>query len=116
MDTEYTGPVEIEGYAEFPESGLWNVHGHFRVQARYANGMTMDIADTFPNGIRFIGHEDWIFVSRDATSVTSSDSGVADVNREALEASNLAILESVIGPNEIQFTVAKNSIEIGRIV
>ena len=27
MDTEYTGPVEIWGTAEFPTQGLWNVHG-----------------------------------------------------------------------------------------
>ena len=30
MGTEYTGPLTIEGDAEFPESGLWNVHGNFR--------------------------------------------------------------------------------------
>ena len=27
MDTEYTGPVEIWGTAEFPKKGLWDVHG-----------------------------------------------------------------------------------------
>ena len=26
MGTEFTGPVELEGNAEFPKSGLWNVH------------------------------------------------------------------------------------------
>ena len=30
MDTEYTGPVEVWGTAEFPKKGLWNVHGPFR--------------------------------------------------------------------------------------
>ncbi len=29
MNTEYTGPVEIWGTAEFPTHGLWNVHGKF---------------------------------------------------------------------------------------
>src|SRR3984957_14797956 len=29
MNTEYTGPVEIWGSAEFPTHGLWDVHGKF---------------------------------------------------------------------------------------
>ena len=41
MNTELTGPVEIWGTAEFPTYGLWNVHGKFQTDARYANGMTM---------------------------------------------------------------------------
>ena len=30
MDTEFTGPVEVWGMAEFPKKGLWDVHGIFR--------------------------------------------------------------------------------------
>jgi hypothetical protein len=36
MDMEHSGPVEIWGKAEFPKSGLWNVHGAFETHARYA--------------------------------------------------------------------------------
>jgi predicted dehydrogenase len=72
MDMEHSGPVEIWGSAEFPKSGLWNVHGKFLTHARYANGVTMDISGDFPNGVKFIGTEGWIFVARDA-AVTSSD-------------------------------------------
>ena len=38
IGTEYTGPVEVEATAEFPTSGLWNVHGPFEVKAKYENG------------------------------------------------------------------------------
>ena len=55
MDTEYTGPVEVWGTAEFPTHGLWNVHGKFLTHAIYANGLTMDISGDFPNGIKFYG-------------------------------------------------------------
>jgi hypothetical protein len=41
MNTELTGPIEIEGSAQFPKAGLWNVHGDYEVQAKYANGVTM---------------------------------------------------------------------------
>ena len=36
MNTEYTGPVEIWGHAEFPDHGLWDVHGPFKTEANYA--------------------------------------------------------------------------------
>jgi hypothetical protein len=38
MDTELTGPVEVEASAEFPKKGLWDVHGPYHVKAAYANG------------------------------------------------------------------------------
>jgi len=101
-DLEYTGPVEVEGKAEFPKSGLWDVHGKFRVQTKYANGITMDIRDDFPNGVKFIGKDGWIFVSRGPVKVTASDPGEEDKQLQALEASNPKILESKIGSNEIQ--------------
>lgn len=99
MDTEHTGPVEIWGTAEFPTSGLWDVHGKFRTDAVYANGVTMAISGDYPNGIRFYGSEGWIFVTRDEL-VTDSDP-VGGVKMEPLTASNPKILTSVIGPNEI---------------
>ena len=40
MDTELTGPVSIEAIAEFPKSGVWDVHGDFMAKAEYANGIT----------------------------------------------------------------------------
>ena len=42
MDTEHTGPIEVWGAAEFPTQGLWDVHGPFRTEALYANGVTHD--------------------------------------------------------------------------
>ena len=64
MGTEFTGPIEIEGKAEFPKQGLWNVHGPYHIEAKYANGVTMIIDNNFTNGVRFEGADGWIFVSR----------------------------------------------------
>jgi myo-inositol 2-dehydrogenase / D-chiro-inositol 1-dehydrogenase len=98
MDAEYTGPIEIEGKAEFPKKGLWNVHGPYHIEAKYANGATMIIDNNFTNGIRFEGADGWIFVSRGAAKVTASDP--ASAFGKALEASDPKILSSKIGPNE----------------
>lgn len=101
MDAEFTGPVEIEAEAEFPKSGLWNVHGDFRVHSKYANGVTMDISSDFPNGVRFEGLKGWIFVSRGDAQVTSSDPVARQKAKKALDASDPKILESKIAPDEI---------------
>jgi len=99
MGTEHTGPVEVWGTAEFPTSGLWNVHGAFRTEARYANGVHMVVSGDFPNGIRFEGTEGWIFVSRGDEAVTSSDPGARLRDAKALDASDPRILTSEIGPD-----------------
>jgi len=101
MDTEHTGPVEISGTAEFPAKGLWNVHGDFRTEALYANGVRMVVSGDFPNGIRFEGSEGWIFVSRGNERITASDPVSKLQDPQALSASNPAILSSTKGPKEI---------------
>jgi predicted dehydrogenase len=101
MDTEYTGPVEIWGAAEFPKKGLWDVHGPFKTEALYADGVHMIVSGEYPNGIRFEGTEGWIFVSRGNETVTSSDPVAKLQDSRALAASDPRIIKSVIGPDEI---------------
>jgi predicted dehydrogenase len=101
MDTEYTGPVEVWGSAEFPKKGLWDVHGDFKTEALYANGVRMTVSGAFQNGIRFEGTEGWIFVSRGNEQVTSSDPVAKLKDAQALSASDPKIITSVIGPDEI---------------
>lgn len=101
MGTEMTGPVEIEASAEFPKLGLWDVHGDFNVTSKYANGVIMHISGDYPNGIKFIGTDGWIFVARSEATVTSSDPGAQESIVKSLDASDPKILESEIGRDEI---------------
>ena len=102
MGTEYTGPVTISGRAEFPQSGLWTVHGKYKVDAYYANGVHVEISDDFPNGVRFEGTEGWIFVTRGNYSVTSSDPNKKGGHADSpLQASNPSLLTSKISDTEI---------------
>lgn len=102
MGTEYTGPVEVMAEAAFPgaDSGLWNVHGDFKVEAKYANGATMYISGAYPNGVRFEGTDGWIFVTRGNVGVTASDP-TTRTSSKALDASDPKILQSVIGEDEV---------------
>jgi len=86
MGTEYTGPVEIEGRAEYPRDGLWDVHGPFRIEYTYADGVKVICADNGQNkqGVVFEGTEGWVYVKR----------GYIDAHPKLL-------LTSVIKSNEI---------------
>lgn len=87
MNTENTGPVSVEAVAEFPKSGLWDVHGDFMVKAEYENGITMYVSGGFPTGIKYEGDQGWIFVSH--------------AHATKLDASDPKILTSKINENEI---------------
>jgi len=101
LGTEFSGPLEVEAWAEFPTRGLWDVHGKYRIEMRYPNDVRVQVSDELPIGVRFEGSEGWIFVTRGNYSVTASDP-VANAKKEkALSASDAKILESKIGPNEI---------------
>jgi predicted dehydrogenase len=100
MNTEHTGPVEVWGTAEFPTHGLWNVHGPFKTNAVYANGVTMTISGEYANGIKFYGTKGWIFVTRDEQTTPTATAG--DKSKvDPLMASDPKILESVIGSDEV---------------
>jgi predicted dehydrogenase len=66
MGEEYGGPLSIEGRADFPEDGLWDVHGAFKLTYEYRNGVRLSCADNMHNdqGVRFIGTDGWVYVRR----------------------------------------------------
>jgi myo-inositol 2-dehydrogenase/D-chiro-inositol 1-dehydrogenase len=84
-NTEYTGPVRIEGTGEF-DKGLWNTLNKFDIKYRYANGVEVFFKIERPY-VRFEGTEGWIEVEY----------------IDKLTASSQAILDSQIGPGEISF-------------
>lgn len=106
MGTEYTGPLEVWGKASFPTddpnyTGLWDVHGIFRTEAKYANGVHMIVSNELPNGVKFIGTEGWIWVTRGNYRVTDTDPVADRAGVKPIDASNPKILQSEIGPNEV---------------
>lgn len=93
MGTEFSGPIEIQGRAQYPKDGLWDVHGEFRIEYTYANGVKLICADNNKNkqGVVFEGTEGWVYV-----------------NRGYIDAHPKLLLTSVIGPNEIHLYKSNN--------
>lgn len=85
-NTEYTGPVSIEGTGEF-DKGLWNTLNKFDIKYRYANGVEVHFKIERPY-VRFEGSDGWIEVEYP----------------DKLSASSGEILESKNGPGEISFS------------
>ena len=108
MGMERSGPIEVWGHAEFPKSGLWDVHGIFKTEALYDNGVKMVVSNELPNGIKYEGTEGWIFVTRGNYQATSSDPVTNKDGTKPLDASDPKIIKSVIGPDEFHFMVSKD--------
>ncbi|MHB8973817.1 MAG: Gfo/Idh/MocA family protein [Pirellulaceae bacterium] len=85
-DTERSGPVEIAGTGTFWEGGLYNTVKDYDVTYTYANGVVMTCKPGDPS-IKFLGTDGWV-----------GNRGW----RGKLEASSDEILNSVIGPQDIQ--------------
>jgi predicted dehydrogenase len=108
MGMERSGPVEVWGHADFPKSGLWNVHGIFKTEALYANDVKMIVSNELPNGIKYEGSEGWIFVTRGNYQATASDPVSNTDGTKPLDASDPKIIKSIIGPSEFHFMVSKD--------
>ena len=109
MGTEHTGPVEVSCQeVEWPaKDALWDVHGPFKTESVFANGVKVLASDSYPNGVKFVGSKGWIYVGRGNYSVTASDPTSKEKNQKSLSASDPKILDSVIGPNEIHLYESK---------
>lgn len=108
MGTELTGPTEIEGKTEFPKSGLWNVHGPYHIEAKYANGITLLIDNTYPSGVRFEGSEGWVWVTGSAEKVTASDPTGKKTRNKSLDSNKPEIFAAPLGSRDIALHASPN--------
>jgi len=60
-----SGPVEVEGTCEWPETGLFTVPKHIDVTATYAGGVTVNFKDS-GGSPKFYGTEGWVSLDNKA--------------------------------------------------
>jgi predicted dehydrogenase len=82
LGLDHTGPNEIEGKASYPPSGLYDAPTEYRFTCKYANGLTMTVANDRQMGFmgtKWHGEDGWIWVSRsgwDASDKRLLDDGI----------------------------------------
>ena len=92
MGMELGAPLTIEGKGEFPTNKIWNVHGAYHIELTYPGDVHMTVSDDLQNGIKFIGDEGWIFVTRDGSATASDPTGTGG-KLKWLDASNPKLIE-----------------------
>jgi predicted dehydrogenase len=74
--TELSGPVEVEGKSLVEMiPGGFETASEYEVHYTYANGVKMTVTDEkrAPNGVKFIGPDGWIFVTRGKIEASKPD-------------------------------------------
>lgn len=102
MALEHSGPIDALATAEFPKKGLWDVHGPYHVRMRYANGVTMYLSEKYPTGLKFLGDDGWLWVTRGKYEPEKGRGPVLDV-------SNPKILKDGLRPGEPRLHASPNN-------
>ncbi len=102
MGMELSGPTRVTGRADFMRNDMFTVHHDYHVEMQYANGVTVILDDSYPNGLRFEGSDGWIFCARGAAQVTSSDPASASKDR-ALDASDMRLVTEPHTANAVRW-------------
>jgi predicted dehydrogenase len=102
-DSEQTGPVEVQGTAEFPRGMLTDCCVSWRVENRYANGVTlvhMDDATSQRHPLQKNGHGHGVLFLGSA--------GWIHVDRSGWDADPRSLLEAKLGPNDVRLYRSDN--------
>ncbi len=86
MGTVLTGPIAIRnGQAQWAKEKLWNTATDFYFEAIYENGVKLIVSSRARGGVTFEGADGWVWV-----------------NRGAIEASPISLLDYEPGPNDVR--------------
>lgn len=78
-DTDATGPVEVQGTGDFPPfDAVWNTTPTFKINCRYANGVTMDVWSEVP-GIKLEGTKGWVLIRGWRKPMTAGDESLLKI-------------------------------------
>lgn len=66
LDMDHAGPVKVEALGwQYPPTEIYNTPHHYEIRCQYPDGVTTSISDQYPNGLKLVGDEGWVFVTRE---------------------------------------------------
>jgi predicted dehydrogenase len=90
MGWDSTGPIEVEGAGNYPDTGIWDAATTYYFVAKYRGGVEMHVANGGNKGIN--GGTKWF----------GEDGRWVWVDRGGIDADPKSLLREVIGPDEVQ--------------
>ena len=65
LGMDESGPLEVEAVGwTFPETDVYNTPQHYEIRCEYPGGATGTISDRNRGGLKIIGEDGWVFVTR----------------------------------------------------
>ncbi len=65
IDVDRSGPQKVESVEwTFPETDVYNTPHHYEIQCEYAGGTATSIGTRNREGVKFLGDDGWVFVTR----------------------------------------------------
>jgi myo-inositol 2-dehydrogenase / D-chiro-inositol 1-dehydrogenase len=105
LDCENSGPSRVEGRGEFPKNTVWNVHGSYDLLLTYPGDVKVSVSNRHPNGLKFIGDDGWIWVTREGQTTGNDPKAPGAVVLPALDASDPKRLD----PNGVKVELPRST-------
>lgn len=93
LGLDRSGPIRVEGTGVIPQDGVWDSPPDYDCLCTYESGLTIRISSQLRMGAKWFGDQGWIFVTREETLADPA-----------------AILDEVIGDNEIRLYKSTNHV------
>jgi len=74
LGVELGGPIKVEARNFlYPEKGMYDNPVDYEVHSEYEGGYTVVISSKFANGVRWVGEDGWVRVSRGQIDASNKD-------------------------------------------
>ena len=85
---DYGGPVEVEAIGwTFPQTDVYNTAVNYDIRCRYKNGITSSISDKHAIGVKWVGENGWVHISRKSMKASNPEFLRESFNRGKIKAS-----------------------------
>ena len=89
LGVEHSGPVRVEAKNfRYPDKGMYDNPVDYEVHSEYEGGYSVVVSNKYPNGVRWIGENGWVRVSRGQIDASNKEWIHEEADRGRIKAYN----------------------------